>query len=182
MSIKGKFLKHTKEEIKKMLEGTELHKEIKERRSSDKKKVRFPERMRVKDVMKEPVKIKENTKIRNLLDLLEETQRTCFIVVDDENRVKGIVTDSDLLKIVRKPRKRRGVWGVEYRCFTMRGAETAGDIMTKNPISVKPECKLEDATSIMRDYKIRHLPVIDEGKLVGTIDLRDILLVLRILL
>lgn len=54
--------------------------------------------------------------------------------------------------------------------------------MTRNPIYVKTTCKLEEAASIMRDYKIRHLPVVENHKLVGSIDLRDILLVLRILI
>lgn len=105
MSIKGKFLRHTKEDIKKMLEGTELHKEIKEKPS--KKKVRFPERMEVRNVMKKPVKIKEGSTIRDLLVLLQETQKTCFVVVDDKEKLKGIVTESDILKIIRKPRKKR---------------------------------------------------------------------------
>ncbi len=180
MSIKGKFLRHTKEDIKKMLEGTELHKEIKEKPS--KKKVRFPERMEVRNVMKKPVKIKEGSTIRDLLVLLQETQKTCFVVVDDKEKLKGIVTESDILKIIRKPRKKTGIGGIGYKGLLFRGAETVGDIMTRNPIYVKTTCKLEEAASIMRDYKIRHLPVVENHKLVGSIDLRDILLVLRILI
>ena len=180
MSIKGKFLRRTKEDIKKMLEGTELHKEIKEKPS--KKKVRFPERMEVRNVMKKPVKIKEGSTIRDLLVLLQETQKTCFVVVDDKEKLKGIVTESDILKIIRKPRKKTGIGGIGYKGLLFRGAETVGDIMTRNPIYVKTTCKLEEAASIMRDYKIRHLPVVENHKLVGSIDLRDILLVLRILI
>ncbi len=180
MSIKGKFLRHTKEDIKKMLEGTELHKEIKEKPS--KKKVRFPERMEVRNVMKKPVKIKEGSTIRDLLVLLQETQKTCFVVMDDKEKLKGIVTESDILKIIRKPRKKTGIGGIGYKGLLFRGAETVGDIMTRNPIYVKTTCKLEEAASIMRDYKIRHLPVVENHKLVGSIDLRDILLVLRILI
>ncbi|MCD6466625.1 MAG: CBS domain-containing protein [Methanomicrobia archaeon] len=180
MSIKGKFLRRTKEDIKKMLEGTELHKEIKEKPS--KKKVRFPERMEVRNVMKKPVKIKENAPIRDLLLLLKETEMTCFIVIDDKEKLKGIITESDLLKIIRKPRKKTGIGGIGYKSLLFRGAETVGDIMTRNPISVRPTCKLEEAASIMRDYKVRHLPVVEDHKLVGSIDLRDILLILRILI
>ena len=180
MSIKGKFSRHKIGDIKKMLEGTELHKEIKEKPS--KKKVRFPERMEVKNVMKKPVEIKENAPIKDLLDLLKETEMTCFIVVNDKEKLKGIITESDLLKIIRKPRKKTGIGGIGYRSLLFRGAENVGDIMTRNPIYVKPTCKLEEAASIMRDYKIRHLPVVEDHKLVGSISLKDILLILRILI
>ncbi|HHF09573.1 MAG TPA: CBS domain-containing protein, partial [Methanomicrobia archaeon] len=120
--------------------------------------------------------------IRDLLLLLKETEMTCFIVIDDKEKLKGIITESDLLKIIRKPRKKTGIGGIGYKSLLFRGAETVGDIMTRNPISVRPTCKLEEAASIMRDYKVRHLPVVEDHKLVGSIDLRDILLILRILI
>jgi len=182
MSIKGKFLRRTKEDIKRTLKGTGTEETIKEKKISSKKKVRFTERMEVRSVMKEPIKIKENMPIRDFLGLRKETEKTCFIVVDDKERLKGILTDSDLLKIVRKPRKKTGIGGIGYKSLLFRGAETVGGIMTKNPIYVKPKCKLEDATSIMRDYKIRHLPVVEDNKLIGAIGLRDVVLLLRILI
>ncbi|MCK4247863.1 MAG: CBS domain-containing protein [Methanomicrobia archaeon] len=181
MSIKGRFLRHTKEEIKKMLEGTELHKVIKEK-PVGRKKVRFPERMEIKDIMKKPVEIEENKTIRDLLVLLKETEETFFIVVDDQEKLKGIVTESDLLKIIKKPRRKTGIGSIGYKSLLFRGAEVIGDIMTRNPIYVKPTCKLEEAARIMGDYKIRHLPVVENGKLIGSIGLKDILLVLRILI
>ena len=182
MSIKGKFLRRTKEDIKRTLKGTGTEETIKEKKISSKKKVRFPERMEVRAVMKKPVEIKENMLIRDLLGLLKETEMTCFIVVDDREKLKGIITESDLLKIVRKPRKKTGIGGIGYKSLLFRGAENIGDIMTRNPIYVKPECKLEEAASIMRDYKIRHLPVVEDNKLIGAIGLRDVVLLLRILI
>ncbi len=41
------------------------------------------------------------------------------------------------------------------------------DWMVKEVITVSPEDKIEDAFSLMKIYKIRHLPVIEKGKLVG---------------
>ncbi|MEA1993200.1 MAG: CBS domain-containing protein [Euryarchaeota archaeon] len=179
MSFKRRFLRHTKEEIKKMFEDTDLQKE---KKSSGKKRVRFPGRMEVKDIMKEPVEIKKDDTIRDLLHLLKETERTCFTVIDEEESLKGLVTESDILKIIKKPRKKRGIGGIGYKDLLFRSAETVDDIMTKRPIHIHSDCKVEEAARIMRDYKVRHLPVVENNKLVGSIDLKDILLVLRILI
>jgi len=48
--------------------------------------------------------------------------------------------------------------------------------MTRNPITVKPDTSLFDALKIMRDNKVRRLPVLDKnGKLVGIVSEKDLL-------
>ncbi|HYG17895.1 MAG TPA: CBS domain-containing protein [Ohtaekwangia sp.] len=49
-----------------------------------------------------------------------------------------------------------------------------GEIMTENPITVTPDNSIEDCMKIMSDKKIRHLPVIEEGKLAGMISIGDV--------
>ncbi|MCA9910231.1 MAG: CBS domain-containing protein [Anaerolineae bacterium] len=49
-----------------------------------------------------------------------------------------------------------------------------GDMMTNDVISVLPEAKLNAAQEIMEEYGIRHLPVVEHGKLVGIISKGDI--------
>ncbi|MBE0689100.1 MAG: CBS domain-containing protein [Anaerolineae bacterium] len=44
-----------------------------------------------------------------------------------------------------------------------------GELMTRDVISVLPEAKLSAAQEIMEEYGIRHLPVVEHGKLVGII-------------
>jgi acetoin utilization protein AcuB len=48
--------------------------------------------------------------------------------------------------------------------------------MTHNPVTVRPDTSLHDALKIMRDNKVRRLPVLDEhGKLVGIVSEKDLL-------
>ena len=49
------------------------------------------------------------------------------------------------------------------------------DMMTKNPVTVESETLLLDAQKMMRDKKIRRLPVVDKGKLVGIVTHHDLL-------
>jgi acetoin utilization protein AcuB len=46
--------------------------------------------------------------------------------------------------------------------------------MTKNPLTVEASTSIADAQKMMRDKNIRHLPVTDDGKLVGVVSDRDL--------
>jgi CBS domain-containing membrane protein len=48
------------------------------------------------------------------------------------------------------------------------------DIMTSQVISISSDASLEEAESVFRSHKLRHLPVTDQGKLVGIMSLTDL--------
>jgi CBS domain-containing protein len=47
------------------------------------------------------------------------------------------------------------------------------DIMTSNPVTVGPEHSIEECMEIMNNHHIRHLPVLENRRLVGMITIRD---------
>ncbi|HEX7975708.1 MAG TPA: CBS and ACT domain-containing protein [Anaerolineales bacterium] len=49
------------------------------------------------------------------------------------------------------------------------------DYMTKNPITVSPDTSFPEAMNVMRKQKIRRLPVVDRGRLVGIVEEKDML-------
>ena len=48
------------------------------------------------------------------------------------------------------------------------------EIMTPNVVVVSPRTKTRDCMALMTEKKIRHLPVVDEGRVVGMVSIRDI--------
>ncbi len=46
--------------------------------------------------------------------------------------------------------------------------------MSKDPITVSPSASMKEATDVMREHEIRHLPVVDNGRLVGMVTLSDL--------
>jgi CBS domain-containing protein len=46
--------------------------------------------------------------------------------------------------------------------------------MTRNPFTVTPENSIEDCMKLMTDKHIRHLPVEEDGKLIGMISIGDV--------
>jgi CBS domain-containing protein len=51
---------------------------------------------------------------------------------------------------------------------------TAHDVMTPSPVTVSPESSLAEAWDLMRERNIRHLPVVEDGALVGMLSDRDL--------
>lgn len=60
---------------------------------------------------------------------------------------------------------------------------TARDLMTPNPVTVTPQASVAEAWDLMREAKVRHIPVVEGGALVGMLSDRDLarLDVLRLL-
>lgn len=83
------------------------------------------------------------------------------IPVVDGDELVGLVTDRDLVTRVLAERK--------------DPAEVKlGNIATRSPVTVSPDTKLSDARDLMSEHKIRRLPVVKQGKLVGIISIGDI--------
>jgi len=84
------------------------------------------------------------------------------VLVMHEGQVAGIFTERDVL---------RRVIGEEKSPANVRVAE----VMTEDLICVEPETDLDDVAAIMKQKKIRHIPVCDShGKLHGMISIGDL--------
>jgi signal-transduction protein with cAMP-binding, CBS, and nucleotidyltransferase domain len=84
------------------------------------------------------------------------------VLVKDSTSLVGIVTENDFVR-------RAVLEGMDMR------ATTVERIMTPIVVSVNPGIDVFDALLLMKDYNVRHLPVLDENKLVGLVTMNDIL-------
>lgn len=92
------------------------------------------------------------------------SQQTGSLLVMEGDRLEGIITERDLLRLVAE--------GKDPKTMAVR------DVMTKNVVTIGPDTGLRDAAELMFDKWFRHLPVVDHaGKVVGVISLRDLLTV-----
>ncbi|GAB3568012.1 CBS domain-containing protein [Spirosoma luteolum] len=83
------------------------------------------------------------------------------VLVVDEGQLSGIFSERDYArKIVLQGR---------HSDDTL-----VRDVMTRSVITIEPEQRLEEGMQIMSDKHIRHLPVMEQGKLVGIISINDV--------
>ena len=83
-------------------------------------------------------------------------------VLDDENHLTGIFTERDLMtRVVAESRDPDTL--------------TVGEVMTTKIVVATSKDNVSASVQKMHDVGCRHLPVVDDGKLVGMISLRDLL-------
>ncbi|MHC1608860.1 MAG: CBS domain-containing protein [Candidatus Methanofastidiosia archaeon] len=172
MPVKRRFLENEIKELKESL-----------REEKDKtREVRFPSRMATKDIMQKCHEVDADMSIKELLLRLKDFQTTNFVVVDDNKKIIGIVTESDLMKIISKPLISTGIGGIGYKEAFLRTSEYVKDIMTYDPITISQDQTVEEVATLMRRFKISHVPVTEkDNKVVGIVSMKGILTVLRIL-
>ena len=138
-------------------------------------------KLKVKNVMNSrPRTIRPSTSIGGLLQRMQGQIEACFPVVDESQRILGIVTESDILQVLH-PLVPQAAVGSVFRAATKSTANTVGEIMTKRPVTVTPEMTVADVLNLMVTHKLRRLPVVEGEKLVGLISLRNIIELYRVL-
>lgn len=104
--------------------------------------------------------IKPQTSVYHALELMVDKNVSSLLITNDE-KLEGIFTERDYArKVVLKGKSSK---------------ETPiGEIMTKNLITVSPLSTIEECMQLMTGNFIRHLPVMDNDKLVGIISIGDV--------
>jgi CBS domain-containing protein len=133
----------------------------------------------VKDVMStHVVAVRKNASFKDMAARLREHRVSAFPVLDDDNKVVGVVSEADLL--TKEALEYSGTGRVSgmlhHREQAKAAATTAADLMTKPPVTVGPNELVTHAARLMYARKVKRLPVVDDdGRLVGIVSRADVL-------
>ncbi len=94
---------------------------------------------------------------------MAETKASSVLVLNGQGEIAGIITERDLVTKVIAPE------GAD--CTTI----TAAEVMTPHPHAMSPDTYMYEAMAYMTGHRIKHLPVVDRGELVGIVTLRDLM-------
>jgi len=118
--------------------------------------------LKVEDVMVgDVITVEVEATVRQAVDLMNKNEIGCLVVVDEEEKPVGIVTERDLLKRVLAKRKD------PVRVKVMQ-------IMSKPLVTGTPHMDIEAAARLMFKKKIKKLPIVENGRLVGLVTLTDL--------
>jgi acetoin utilization protein AcuB len=128
--------------------------------------------MFVRDHMTTPViSLTPETPFQEALKLMREHKIRRIPIVDEKQRLVGIVSERDLLHAEPSPATSLSVWEMNYLLWKLK----LGDVMSKPVIAVTPLTTLQDAASLLIKHKIGGLPVVDpDGRVIGVITETDI--------
>jgi CBS-domain-containing membrane protein len=135
----------------------------------------------VNDVMTTTVvAVKRGASYKEMAALLRKYRISAFPVLDDDQRVIGIVSEADLLAKAALNAGRGGAITamVHHKELEKADGVTAGELMTSNVVTVKPDDTVEQAARLMYHLQVKRLPVVDAGGyLVGIVSRADLLTV-----
>ena len=95
------------------------------------------------------------------IELMSEKNISSLLITDPEGKLLGIFTERDYArKLILKGKSSKDT--------------LIKELMTQNPVTVSSDSSIEDCMKVMSDKHIRHLPVVDSGKVMGMISIGDL--------
>jgi CBS domain-containing protein len=140
--------------------------------------------MHVRDVMtKRVVTVGPETPVQQVAQLLLERRISAVPVVDADGRVLGIVSEGDLIgRPEIGPARRRSWWlallggtGESAAEYVRTHGGHAKDVMTRAVVTVREDAPLGDVARLLEERRIKRVPVVRRGKLVGIVSRADLL-------
>ena len=107
------------------------------------------------------IRVLPDTPITAVVQLLGERRIGAVLVMDEPGRVLGILSERDVIRALA----REGTAALD---------RPTSDLMTQALWTISRDGTTAEAMRIMTDHRVRHLPVIEDGELVGLVSIGDI--------
>jgi CBS domain-containing protein len=116
----------------------------------------------VRHLMSEaPKTLSPERTVADAAGLMEQYDVGVIPLADRDGTLMGVVTDRDLvLRVLAKGRDPRET--------------TLGDVATTNVVTTSPDTNVAEARELMSEHRIRRLPVVKDGRMVGILSLGDV--------
>jgi CBS-domain-containing membrane protein len=139
--------------------------------------------MQAQDVMTtKVVSVAPHTAVAEIAKLLLERQISAVPVVGDDHRLLGIVSEGDLIHELGRAGAKRAWWldllaSPETRAaaYLKSHGRLARDVMTRSIVSVTPDTPLPEIARMLEACRIKRVPVVRDGELVGIVSRADLL-------
>jgi CBS domain-containing protein len=140
--------------------------------------------MKASDIMtRDVVTVGEDTPVRDIVNVLLSRGISGVPVIDASGGMAGLVSEGDLLRRAELgTQKRRGSWLAFFTGtatladeYVRAHGEVARDVMTREVVAIAPSASLAEIADLMEEKRVKRLPVIDGGKLVGIVSRSNLL-------
>jgi len=127
--------------------------------------------MKVRELMTgAPITVSPETSVFDARRLMLK-ERIRHLLVTDDRRLVGIITDRDIRLNLPSQATSLSMWEVNYLLAKL----TVGQVMTKGVIIIGPDREARTAAQLMLEHKVGALPVLDGEVLIGILTETDIL-------
>jgi CBS domain-containing protein len=140
--------------------------------------------MLARDVMFSPViTATPDTKILDVVQLMLDNRISAVPIVDDDDKLVGLVSEGDLLRRAEIGTERhRSWWLTAFRGavslaeeFTKSHSMKASEVMTKPVVTASEDTPLQQIAEILEKKKFKRVPVVRDGRVVGIVSRANLL-------
>jgi CBS domain-containing protein len=140
--------------------------------------------MKAKDIMSiHVITVAPDTTVQEIARRLLQYQVSAAPVVDAHERVVGMVSEGDLMRRVEAGTEKRRSWWLRHfvdptvlsKEYTKAHARLARDVMTGDVVTVTPETSAAEIAELIERRRIKRVPVVSDGKLVGIVSRANLL-------
>jgi CBS domain-containing protein len=139
--------------------------------------------MRAADVMTtNVVTATASQSVQEVADLLLANRISAVPVVSEAGELLGIVSEGAFIRRAETGTERRGSWWLELLSaartaddYVKANSRQASDVMTPGVVTVGPEAPLSEIADLMERKRIKRLPVVERGRLVGIVSRANLL-------
>lgn len=134
--------------------------------------------MKARDVMTSPViTVKPSSSVQDVARLFLERQISAVPVVDDQDKLIGIVSEADLVHRAEIGTQRQRPWWLALMAgdqglaadYIKSHAKRVADVMTRNVITATPDTPLNEIATMLEKNGVKRLPIVHDGQLVGIV-------------
>jgi CBS domain-containing protein len=134
--------------------------------------------MKASDVMVSPViTVKPTSSVQEAAKVLLESRISALPVVDNQDRLVGIVSEGDLMHRAEAGTERRRSWWLRFLAsdetladdYVRAHAGKVEDVMTRHLITASPETPVHEIASLLEKNGIKRVPIVKDGQLVGIV-------------
>ena len=99
--------------------------------------------------------------LRSAVALMAKRNVGALVVVDDEGKIVGMVSEREVILALAA--------SAEHSL-----ADSVADVMSRRLITCRPDDRLADLMAVMTEHRVRHLPVVEQGRLIGLVSIGDL--------
>lgn len=124
----------------------------------------------------EVITVSPDTSLRETARLLSEHSITSMPVVDGDGHLLGVISEADVVRDALVEDQRAHLLIVPVA--EGPSATYVGEVMSRMPVTVRPDTDLAEAVQLMTDTVVKSLPVVEGHRVVGMVSRRDVITML----
>jgi len=105
--------------------------------------------------------VAESATLKEAADLLDTRRVGAMVILNEAGGIIGVLSERDIIRNIAR------IGAAALKC-------TVGEVMTRQVVTARPRDTVEAAMDKMTDRRIRHLPVVEGGRMIGVVSIGDL--------